>query len=629
MTNPIRQNLWAEKPGERAAKRAARLWLPPLILLVFALANGFLALRLAACSYAPLWHPAVWQSYFDHPPIVLLNVLPAVLLMALGLFLTRRPWAAYLLSAVPVIGLALVNYYKIQLRGDPLLASDFRLIRTAGGILNHYSLDLSRVVLVAVGGAGLMFLCCLLLLPDMPLRRMPRFAGSAVCLALVPLLYSQVYMNWDLYLQTQNLDAIENEWSQVEIFVSRGFWYPFMRSVSKAFPQIPEGYNARKAEEFLAQYPSGDISPETKVNVVGVMLEAFSDLTDYPVLAAQPRVAELYEPLHALEAQSVSGELLTNIFAGGTVDTEWGFLSGYSHHSEFRGDVDSYVRYFAAQGYDTVYSHPGYDWFYNRRNINGYLGFDNSVFTNDGFGALVDPEEAPKRSDRILFDYLLGELDARGAGDKPLFSFSVTYQNHGPYDDHNRPVGALTEAETGWSLSSVSILNNYFDGISDTITELTRFTQELEARDAPVVLVLFGDHKPWLGNDASVYTELDIDFDMSTVEGLANYYATPYLIWGNSAAKAVLGQDFTGRGRDCSPCFLMAELFDLCGWDGPSFMALQRAVREQLPLVHEDGFLLFNGAVTTKQALDPELLDFYMNYRRVEYWRETRALRAA
>lgn len=612
------------KGGEGASPLENRLHQAylALVLAVFAAVNGLLALRLAACSYAPLWHPWVWQSYFDHPPIVLLSVLPAALLMALGYFLTRRAWAAQLVSAVPVIGLALVNYYKIQLRGDPFLAADFRLIRTAGGILSRYTLDLSRVVLVAVGGAGLMFLLALFFLPNGLRNKWTRLGGTLACLALVPVLYSGVYMNQDIYEKTVNYDAIENEWSQVEIFVSRGFWYPFIRSVSKAFPDVPPDYSARGAAALLETYPDADISPERKVNVVGVMLESFADLTDFPALAALPGVRAVYEPLHELETECVHGDLLTNIFAGDTVDSEWGFLTGYSRHSEFRGAVDSYVRYFASQGYETVYRHPGYSWFYNRRNVNEFLGFSESVFTEDGFGALVDPEQAPLRSDAVLFDYLLADLDARDEEAPPLFSFSVSYQNHGPYDDANRPSGALTEAETGWSLATVSVVNNYLDGVADTINELRRFVRELDARGEPVVLVVFGDHKPWLGNDASAYAEMGVTFDFATLRSFFDYYATPYLIRANRAAKDVLGTDFTGEGGCFSPCFLMPELFDLCSWDGPAFMALARELRARTPLVNRDGLYLVNGVVTS--TLPPEDEDFYWRYRRVEYYRETR-----
>ena len=583
MTARFKNVIWGGECATPLERKLHQLYLV-LFLLGFAVANGLLALRLAACSYAPLYHPWIWASYFNHPPLPLLNILPAIVFMALGYFLTRRAWAAYL--------------------------------------------DLSRVVLVAVGCAGLMLLYAIFLMPNGFHGKWLRLGGTLVCLALLPLLYTQVYMDNDTYYKTVNNDAIENRWSDVEVFVSRGFWYPFIRSISKAFPSPPEGYDAHEARMLLEGYPDADISPEKKVNVVGVMLEAFSDLSDFPMLAEQIGVAALYEPLHELEARSVSGNLLTNIFAGGTVDTEWGFLTGYSHHSEFRGDVDSYVRYFTAQGYDAVYRHPGYGWFYNRQNVNQYLGFNESVFTENGFGALVDPEKAPKRSDAVLFDWLLAELDARSPEQPPLFSFSVTYQNHGPYADDLKEyrTEVVSQQATGWSEKSCNVLNNYLDGVADTIAELTRFTDALEQLDdQPVVLIVFGDHKPWLGNDASVYHEIGVDLDLSTQDGFDNYYSTPYFIWANSAAKAVLGADFVGDGGDFSPCFLMPELFDLCGWDGPVFMALARDMRAVTPLVHEREFFLEDGVLA--DTLSPGAAAFYQRYRCAEYWRENNGLR--
>jgi hypothetical protein len=336
-------------------------------------------------------------------------------------------------------------------------------------------------------------------------------------------------------------------------------------------------------------------------------------------------VQEIYAPLHELEARSISGNLLTNIFAGGTVDSEWGFLSGYSHHDEFRTDLDSYVRYFSAQGYDTVYRHPGYSWFYNRNNINRYLGFDESAFSEDTFGDLVEPGEALYHSDGILFDYLLSDLDAHRG--RPLFSFSVTYQNHGPYYSAESWAENIDREACNWSEETINILNNYLIGINETITQLVRFTDELEQRDEGVVLVLFGDHKPWLGNDNSVYHELGVNFDLTTLEGFTNYYSTPYLIWANSAAKETLERDFVGEGGDCSPCLLMPAVFDACGWKGPGFLQLAREMRAYTPLLHVQELFLEDGVLT--DTLSPAAQKVYRSYRSAEYYREMYGLESA
>lgn len=76
----------------------------------------------------------LFLSYFLlEPMLLLLNVLPPILLIWFFYFLTRRAWAAFLGSFLPCVGLALVNYFKIRLRGDPLLAADLRLSLRRGG----------------------------------------------------------------------------------------------------------------------------------------------------------------------------------------------------------------------------------------------------------------------------------------------------------------------------------------------------------------------------------------------------------------------------------------------------------------------------------------------------------------
>jgi hypothetical protein len=113
-----------------------------------------------------------------------------------------------------------------------------------------------------------------------------------------------------------------------------------------------------------------------------------------------------------------------------------------------------------------------------------------------------------------------------------------------------------------------------------------------------------------------------VTFDTSTLGGFYDYYSTPYLIWANDAAKETLGQEFTGHGGDFSPCFLMAELFDQCGWEGPGFMQLQRAVRDVTPLLHQQGLYLVDGQLS--DALSGEDKSVVDAYRWAEYYREKR-----
>ena len=608
-----------EENAGRAMRCVHRVWVF-LWLTAFGLGIGLLSLYLTANSYAGIDAQALWASYMKLPLLVVMNLLMPLLLVYLGFFLFARPWAAYLLSAVPFLTLALANYYKIQLRGDPVLASDLRLLRTAGGIMGNYSFELSAPVGIVAAGFVTMLLLSILLLRREHMSRHERLAGLMLLLSLTLAGGFELYPDADIYEKTANSGLI-NPWSETEIYVSRGTTYPFLYSVQDMLPNAPSGYRESEATGTLAEYENADIPEEQKITFVGIMLEAFSDLTDFPVLDEVPAIHKIYEPLHELEERSVSGRLLTNIFAGGTVDTEWGYLTGYSTHEEFRSPINSYVRYFKSQGYDALYRHPGYSWFYNRSNVNEYLGFDECVFNDTGFGDLISISDALYHSDKVLVDYLLNDIDSRTAEDDPLFLFSVSYQNHGPYPSETYWEEYVTPEMTGWSMESCCVINNYLAGIRSTVNEMCRMTEELEKRGEPVVFVFFGDHKPWMGNGNSVYTEMGINMDVSTLDGFYNYYATPYVIYANQAARDLLGNDFAEPGGDFSPCFLMAKVFDECGWEGPGLMQLQREMREVSPLMSSNGWRMQNGQLTME--LDGTAEDENGRYLRAQYYIET------
>ena len=167
---------------------------------------------------------------------------------------------------------------------------------------------------------------------------------------------------------------------------------------------------------------------------------------------------------------------------------------------------------------------------------------------------------------------------------------------------------------------SFNILNNYLTGIYDTNRHLEAFIDALRHDPAPVVVVLFGDHKPWLGNGHSVYHELGINIDGSTDEGFLNFFSTPYIIWANYAAREVAGHDFIGEGRSFSPGFLMVEVFSLLHWDGEAYMQALRRLMETVDVIHAPlGKFRENGMIT--RELSSEAEQQLRNLRMMEIYR--------
>ena len=605
--------LFRKRPEDGlSAPRRAAFWLwNGLLMLGAALALGLLCLMLAPAQYG--WE--LFYDYLDHPALVALNLLPPVVLMALLYGLSGRAWLAYALTSLPVLGLAAGNAYKMFFRDDPVIAADLLLLGEAGNMAGKYQLFLFGKLAAALGCALVSALLLALLARGRPLGRFRAgIAGTALACAAA---LSPLYASDQVYQDNANEEHI-NKWSVTQQYVSRGLLYPFLHSVKDAFPRPPEGYDQREAEGWLAQYEDAAIPEDKKVNLVGIMLEAFTDFSQFEEIQFSQ---DVYAVWHALEQEGYSGSLLANIFAGGTVNTERAFLTGVGDGNyDYRGDAPSYVRYLKGQGYRATGSHPSYNWFYNQQNVNAYLGFDSYRFTEDYFGPVYGAD--PVLNDDGFLPDLTRTVLEQLEQDAPLFSFSVTYQGHGPYGDRECWWGEPEDFFTNPGLDDASryILSNYLGSVMATQRHLADMVDAFRASDEPIVLVVFGDHKPWLGNGNSVYHALGVTLDQDSQEGFYNYWSTPYLIWANGAAKAALGRDVRGKGPDISPCFLMNVLFEQLGWTGDAYMQAVDPCRAELPVIHSHGARLTAAGELTAQ-LPPEQKELARRFLCLSYYR--------
>ena len=580
------------------------------VLLLAGLSLGALSLLFAYGTYAK----ALMKSYFEHPLIAVLNILPVLLLLLLLYGVFGRPWAAFLGTSVVVGGLSLANYYLLRCRDDPLMFEDIKYLREAGAITQNANYDLSPDKRIWFGllciVAGTLFLKFLVRgVPRWQVRLGLGAAGVVCCVAV-----AGVYADDDLYDNgTQNFDYI-NRWSATQLYVSKGFLYPFLHSITVEGIEPPEDYDEEATEALLESYAPADIPEDRKVDLITIQLEAFADFSRFENVEGIDWESA-YAAYHALEAESLSGDLITNIFAGGTVDTERAFLTGYADLWNFRTDTNSYGWYLDSQGYVTEGSHPSYDWFYNRRNINAYLGLATYYFLENYYQSLSPDAIA---TDSILFPeiYNLYAANRDGAGE-PYFSFNVTYQGHGPYDSESVWRGKhYTDGR--YSTTTANIVDNYLGSVSDTAEQLSALVDLFRNEERPVVLVIYGDHKPWLGYNNSGYQELGVNLDTSTAEGFYNYYGTRYLIWANAAAKEILGNDFQGEGPDVSSCFLMNLVFEQLGWTGDSWTQATADIWRQLPVLTTVGRYVENGALTAE--LSPEGQAALDTYESLEYY---------
>ena len=597
---------------KRIREKTDKLSLSFAALLLWSLGLAAVSLYFAPGGYGK----SLFFSYFSRPLILLLNFLPVLLLALFFFFLFNRVWPSVLLSGALVLTLGFINFFKLKLRDDPLLATDLHYISEAAGIGGNYDIYISLIMYLCVGTVALATVFCALFLPGRVKRRSARWMALLLVIAVFAGAYAVLFSNETVYAKTENLGQYMSKWSDRDQYVTRGFLYPLLYSFRGFSDGRPKGYDKAESAAYLAELGSADIPPEKKINVIAVMLEAYSDLSCYDTLRLTD---DPYARLHELEAESACGTLVTNIFAGGTIDTERCFLAGATELVEYRAPAWSLARYLSDQGYATSFCHPGYEWFYNRRNVADYLGFDVSHFYEDrytyhnDYGAMNDAHFLPD---------LVTQLQEANAAGKPFFNMSVTYQNHGPYSD-SELMYPETYVERG-SVSDASwyILNNYLAGVARTSEALCALTDSLRELDEPVALLFFGDHKPWLGYGNSVYQELGLDFfgNGDPYKGFYDYYETPWVLWLNDAAREAAGSSYsTGDKGGFSPAFLQMKLFDLLGWEGSGVVKALRELYIYTDVVHLTGEVREPGCEVTREA-SPEAAAAVARYKKLEYY---------
>ncbi|MDE6620541.1 MAG: sulfatase-like hydrolase/transferase [Lachnospiraceae bacterium] len=592
----------------RVRKTGSHIYIEIILVCLSAL-TGISVLLLAVGGYSI----KVYLGYLSDVRLVMLNIVPVILFTLLLYAVVGRAWFALLLSELLAMGISLCNYYKLIFRDDPLMFEDIVLLREAANMTKSYTLFVD-VKMAAVMGSIVVITALMYMVSKGEKAGNKKRVCIAITVILLGVSVHSIYQDAGRYNAFRNYEVL-NQFSGTQAYVSRGFFYPFIHSMFQYKEIEPDGYHSDEVENLLAQKGNCDIPVQKRVHIIAVMREAYSDFSQYHIAGFKNESFDLF---HQLQEESYSGYLYVNAFGGGTIDTERSFLMGtYKIKDNIRGNSNSYVWYLKEQGYTVEGSHPFYQWFYNRRNVNAYLGFDRYRFYEDTFGAMTGnyyPE------DELFYKQIYQDYLENKASGKPYFSFNVNVQSHGPYSTEYRLGDEEFLVGEQYSIECKNAMDNYMYIISDSDEELIEFIHLLEQEEDPIVFILFSDHLPWMGDGNAFYTEMGIDFSEQSEELDRLQYTTEYLLWANESAKEVLGNDFVGQGPTISPCYLMNVLFEQCSWEGPAYMQVMDEMRNVFSVVSTSGKYIIDDVLTYE--ISEERKDLYKNFENIQfYWR--------
>lgn len=484
----------------------------------------------------------VIQIMMENPSLILWNCLPAFCVVGILFFVTRRTiFSGILLQAVWLI-LSVADKIKVSMRQEPLLPTDLQLVKEAMSIFKTF--PIWQVVLLVVCVVALI-LVLIFSLTKLPAAQMTwKTCGiGLLCTVLVGgIAFSTVYQNTERY---DSYAVVGNPYFAVNRYNSRGLAYSFLYQISLMSVDKPEGYEEKVYDEIYETAQAKD--QEKKPHIVMIMGEAYSDLSENEHISFDGLVDPMqhFKELCARE-NAVSGHIYVPGFGGGTSNTEYDVLTGLStrllrttqpSYDFVRHEMDTIPYRLKEIGYQTIGIHPGYAWFYNRQNVYPDFGFEKTYFLEDSFD-LAKQGVAGYINEEATMDKIIEVLDTQiQSSDDPTFLFTVTIQNHGPYDNKYQTIEQHFQTDVSLTKEENDLLNQYFHGMMDADRELQRLVEYADNSEEPIILVYFGDHLPGFSNGMDFFDLLDypIDANGTPAEQMA-LYQTPYVIWSNDNA---------------------------------------------------------------------------------------------
>jgi len=448
----------------------------------------------------------------------LLQLLVAYILFALS----RRLWVFVVLQGLLMGVLYIGNAVKISFFGGPIMPDDVYALRSLLLVLDGWHFVAAALPLAAIAA---------LLLFNFTLRHWSAYlASTLVILFGMTLVYKPATILKPLDRRFGN-----SVWDQRSNYLYRGATLYSLQEGARYFADAhipPDRDLALSAAASLLDTGAGNaVMPGdfTPRNVHIVLLESFWD----PALLKKAGYNQdpLSPAFRRLWKQAGYSHALSPVFGGYTANAEFEILCGFpvvednvKFERQLLNDAPCLPHLLAEQGYRTVASHPNVPVFWNRVNAYRRMGFQ-TYWSKPDFR--LDDMNRNFLSDASLYRQVLEKISAPAFRKQPLLDYIVTYFGHWNYPLNDARPQVVT------ATSGVEEVGTYANTMYYKSQELMSFLGQLQVQDPDSIIVLFGDHLPFMGENFAGYVDSTVlaskrsDF---TADMFSFYVSTPLVI---------------------------------------------------------------------------------------------------
>ena len=479
----------------------------------------------------------------------------------------------------------IINHFITAFRGTPLVPWDLFSLNVALTVLPTFKFTVTKK---AVYGF-ILFVITLIILAKVKLQS---FANGKVKKSYRVLSCSAIIIFVICFYLTNMIawfDLNEN-WDPKEEYHNNGLVASLFKQSRNLIIKDPEGYDiesltnlAKSIEVPIIQNEENQEMP----NIIVIMNESFADLT---VVGDFKTNTEYLSYFNSLKENTIKGNLHVSIFGATTPNSEWEVLTSNSMAFVPKRTVPyqqyvlrksySLASIFKELDYSTTAIHCYYPQGYNRNLAYPRLGFDK-FYSMYELKDLTYIREYP--DDISTYKNIIDIYENKG--NKKMFNFTLTMQNHGSYTDENFENTVI--AEDG----QYPKLNQYLSLIKIADQSLKELLTYFENQEEHTIIVMFGDHQPYVEDE--FYNEMLAQNyeDITSKEAVENKYITPFMIWANYDIK----EENYASVTDISTNYLASLILDVANIQKTPYLHFLDQLRNEIPIITGNGYMDKNG----------------------------------
>ena len=537
-----RQAILEKQRNSKFAKAMAPiyLWMNRFSLILQFLLAGIINFTIEAISRHSIGK--AWEYMTMTPWPFLFNTYMIFVTFLLVYIVRRRVFFRIIISVFWLI-IGGVNGYMLSVRVTPFNAQDLKVIDDALSMIDKYFTGPQGLLIIIGIVAVLAWLVSMWRRGGQYTGKVYRIPAIVVCI----IAFATLGKVTDFAIEKR---VVSDYFGNIAFaYEDYGLPYCFTASMFNTGIDKPDEREYEE-KEVLAITENGKLLESSTgrkemPNIILIQLESFFD----------PDEAEFFETtkdpiptFHYLMENYSSGYFKVPSVGAGTANTEFEVLTGMSMRYFGPGEypyktyvkkeghaIESVATALKAFGYGAHALHNNGGNFYSRADVFKNMGFDS--YTSEEFMNVLQFTENDWAKDDILTEHILNSMNSTEQQD---FIFTITVQGHGDYPEKKVLENPLIEV-TGIEDEGKKNAWEYFvNMLYETDLFIADLIAELEQRGEPSVLILYGDHLPTMGLEAS---------DLKS----RYLFNTNYVVWDNIGLKE--------EDQTLATYQLMAEVF--------------------------------------------------------------------